>query len=233
MEFPIVSRTSLACWMAGRKLPAYADGQLAGSARESVSAHLRECAHCAGRLEAMTQTRELVRTLRPVTAPKDLTTRLRIIASREHARRASGNPWFDLEPLLMRLRNLMQPLAIPFAGGIVSTLVLFSMLVPSYSVGVPAVVSADVPTAFYTDPAVKTIAPFAFSSDELVVDLVVDEQGRVVDYSLPNGPSNVALRRAIENSLLFTTFTPAMAFGQPTSGKVRLSFRRSQIDVRG
>ncbi len=233
MEFPIVSRKTLACWRAGRKLSAYADRSLAGAARESVTAHLAECGECAARAEKLVQAREMLRTLGHVKAPRELTTSLRIIASRERARRVSGNPLFDFEPLWMRMRNWMQPLALPFAGGIVSTLVLFSMLVPGYDVSVRAASPADVPTAFYTDPSVKTIAPFAFSSDELVVELAIDEQGRVVDYHLPNGPASAPLRRAIENSLLFTTFTPAMAFGQPTSGRVRLSFRRSHIEVRG
>lgn len=233
MELLNVSRKSLACWMAARKLSAYADGSLASTSREALTAHLRECPHCAHRAEKMVQTRDLIRGLRPVQPPKELSTSLRILASRERARRLSGNRFFDFEPLFTRLRNSMEPLAIPFAGGIVSTLVLFSMLVPAYPTGVKAESPNDVPTAFYTDPAVKSIAPFAFAGDELVVDLVVDEQGRVVDYSLPDGPQSAPLRRAIENSLLFTTFTPAMSFGQPTSGRVRLSFRRSQIDVRG
>ena len=30
------------------------------------------------------------------------------------------------------------------------------------------------------------------------------------------------VRRSLENMLLFTEFTPATAFGQPTAGKIRL-----------
>ena len=44
---------------------------------------------------------------------------------------------------------------------------------------------------------------------------------------------NEALRREIENNLLFARFTPAMAFGQPKQGKLLVSFRRSHIDVKG
>jgi hypothetical protein len=38
----------------------------------------------------------------------------------------------------------------------------------------------------------------------------------------------------IENNLvLFSRFAPATVFGRPTWGKVLVSFRRSQISVRG
>jgi hypothetical protein len=37
----------------------------------------------------------------------------------------------------------------------------------------------------------------------------------------------------IGNSLLFTQFQPATTFGQPTSGWVRVTFRRTQLEVRG
>jgi hypothetical protein len=116
----------------------------------------------------------------------------------------------------------------------VSALFLFSMLVPTYPLMLEQGIQ-DVPTAFYTEVSVKSLAPFGFTGDEVFVDLVIDEQGRVVDYTLPHLPAgqNAALRRAIENNLLFAQFTPATTFGQPTAGRIRLSFRRSQIDVKG
>jgi hypothetical protein len=70
----------------------------------------------------------------------------------------------------------------------------------------------------------------------VVLDIFVDEHGRVIDYSFPQGYGDLktsALRRKMEHSLLFTQFTPATAFGQPTAGWVRISFRRSEIDVQG
>ena len=36
-----------------------------------------------------------------------------------------------------------------------------------------------------------------------------------------------------EDALLAAQFTPATAFGQPTSGRISVSFRTSIIDVRG
>lgn len=231
--FPF-SRLSFSCWRAQRKLSEYVDGALDSKNQRFVATHLKYCPMCQDRFQDLSRARSLCRKLKPVTIPSDVALRLRVMASREHARHASGNPsWFDFEPVAVRLKNLMQPLAIPFAGGIVSTLVLFSMMVPTYPRAVRTSVADDVPTTFYTDPTVKNMAPFALSSDEVVVELTIDENGRVVDYRLPAAPASASLRRAIENNLLFTTFTPAMAFGQPISGRILLSFRRSQIDVKG
>jgi len=125
----------------------------------------------------------------------------------------------------------MQPLAIPLAGGLTSSLMLFAMLAPSYP-GVARASVDDVPTAFYQEPSVKSIAPFGLSNDEVTVELTLDETGQVIDYYLPDKASE-ELRREVENTLLFARFTPALAFGQPTTGRLRISFRRSHIDVKG
>jgi hypothetical protein len=43
----------------------------------------------------------------------------------------------------------------------------------------------------------------------------------------------VRARRSLENALLFTQFTPGTMFGQPASARVRITLRRSEIEVRG
>jgi hypothetical protein len=86
-----------------------------------------------------------------------------------------------------------------------------------------------------TEASVKSLL-IAFECDEVVLDLFVDEQGRVIDYSFPDGYGSLktaSMRRRMEQSLLFTQFTPATTFGQPTQRWVRVSFRRSEIDVKG
>jgi hypothetical protein len=64
----------------------------------------------------------------------------------------------------------------------------------------------------------------------------VDEQGRMIDYAVVAGAgvlANAAVRRRLENMLLFTEFTPATSFGQPMTSKMRIWFRTSRIDVKG
>jgi hypothetical protein len=172
--------------------------------------------------------------------PEELSTRLYVMASRERMRRLSNSsPAAALRHYGERVRlwmdNLMRPLALPFAGGLLSALLLFSMLVPNILMHrYPS--TNDVPIGLYTEATVKTISPFGFNDDDFVVEVSVDGQGRMVDYSiaahgqhLTNDPE---LRRSLENNLLFTEFTPATAFGQPTFSKIFLSFYRSHINVK-
>jgi len=68
-----------------------------------------------------------------------------------------------------------------------------------------------------------------------VVDLQLDDQGRIVNFTIVSAPGqqNEKLRREIENHLLFTEFWPATTFGRGVAGTIRISFRSSRIDVRG
>jgi hypothetical protein len=127
----------------------------------------------------------------------------------------------------------MRPLAVPAAGGFASAVLLFGMLAPSLATRA-ATPTADIPTALVTEASVKSYLPLGFDED-LAVEITVDDQGRMVDYSVAKGHlrNSPDLRRHIEQRLLFTEFTPATTFGQPTSGKLRLLFRASRVDVRG
>jgi hypothetical protein len=175
----------------------------------------------------------------PVREPQpDLRTSLRVIASRERQRRVGTRSltatWRDRFELFSD--NFLRAIALPVAGGVASAVVLFSMcVVPAYPLRA-AHTTADVPTVLTTQVAVKGMAPFFGGGDDVVVDVTVDEQGRMIDYAVVAGASalaNASLRRRLENVLLFTEFTPATSFGQPMSSKTRLWFRTSRIDVKG
>lgn len=231
-------RISPACWRVGSRLSAYVDGALAHAARREVSVHLRECRKCALRYEELSRTRDLMKKLPSMAPPPQLSARLRAMASKEAAHRRTAAhqesmAQFAMEGMKLRMSNLMRPLALPFAGGLVSAMVLFSMLVPSFPAGAARNMSNDVPTAFYQEPSVKSVAPFGISDDEIVVEVMLDDQGQVIGYNLPQGKVNAEIRSEIENTLLFARFTPALSFGQPMAGKLLLSFRRSRIDVKG
>jgi hypothetical protein len=77
---------------------------------------------------------------------------------------------------------------------------------------------------------------FSVGDNDVVVDVAVDDQGRMIDYTVIAGASvlaNPQVRRRLESALLFATFTPATSFGQPLPSKMRLWFHSSRIDVRG
>jgi hypothetical protein len=225
------------CRIIGKNLSAYADGQLSLSDRQSVALHLARCPQCAARSQQMHKISRSLRSLPAVNAPAQLTTVLRVIASREIVRRNSSVTAAALiadwrSSARVWTANLMRPFALPVAGGLLSTLMLFAILVPNF---VPPAVLADndVPTILNTEASIRSTGPLAYT-DDVEVELSIDEQGRVVDYTLPASVmQNPVLRRTIENNLLFTRFNPATTFGRAISGKVRLSFKKSHIEVKG
>ena len=83
------------------------------------------------------------------------------------------------------LSNLMRPLALPAVGVSCLAVFLFSTLVPTFRTAFAMDNSpGDVPTHATTQPTLKFMAPVAFFSGDAVVDLKIDEQGRIVNYSI-------------------------------------------------
>jgi hypothetical protein len=122
------------------------------------------------------------------------------------------------------------------AGGFLSALVLFAVLLP-YAYSRTPLNIQDVPTELSTSVTFLRMGPFGINDDQaIVIDVTIDQQGRLIAYSTPSGQDWVKIpevRRSVENALLFTAFTPGTTFGLPASGKFRLTLRRTEIDVKG
>lgn len=221
-------------------LSAFVDGHVVETERWLVSAHLESCPDCALRHEQLIAVRGSLRSLPARRVPPMLALSLRISASREAARRrrfegAIGRMKAWAEDFIIHANNMMRPLALPAAGGLASAVLFFSLMMTNFQ-GIIRAHPNDVPTVLATGATVKSSLDFTLAANEIVLDVFVDEQGRVIDYSFPEGYGALntsATRRMLENSLLFTRFEPATMFGQPTSGWVRVSLRRSEIDVQG
>jgi hypothetical protein len=191
--------------------------------------------------EALTQA---MRSLPRRTVPEDLRANLRVLASREQ-RRAAGTGIGFLDRARLFSKNLMRPLALPFAGGVFSTIVLFSLLGPTSSVHASNGFDIPIPPSrrslapsLTSDPTVLKTAPMlAYGSDDVIVDVTVDGQGHMIDYVIVSGNATMdeALRRSIGALLLLTEFHPATTLGRPHAGTVRLSLSafHSSIDVKG
>jgi hypothetical protein len=201
--------------------------------RQAVAAHLRICRSCSVESAERERIRGAMRALPRMTPPPDLGVRLRVLASRERQRRAAG--WLRRMGTHAQLLfdGLMRPMAVPLAGGICSALFLFALLVPSFA-WVPS--AQDVPIGLSTEATVKSMAPIGFEDGEAIVDVTIDDQGRMVDFNIIHDHSsevNESYCRSVENALLFTVFTPRTAFGMPVGGKLRLTFRSSSVEVKG
>ena len=212
------------------------DRQLKNGDRERLLAHLANCRECAAHFDSIGKLREELRRLAAPQMPPELSGKLRVLASHERARQLTrvsvsarlehwmgrAQLWFD---------NLMRPVALPVAGGLVSALVLFSMLVPNLSfahnisdqsffthpVGlvVEQVGSVVKPmgSVFRIEPADAEIP-----SEGNVVLLTIDATGRVSDYSMAHGK----LTPDLQNIIMFSQFLPATVLGLPTTGKVKI-----------
>lgn len=186
------------------------------------------------------EVRALLKALPQRQASHELRLALQINASKEAARRQR---WATAPALLVRARdrfelwktNMMRPLAVPCAGGLMSALLVFAMFVQIHPVRANSL-SNDRPTALYTEPAAKTLAPFEPPTADAEIEVSIDDQGRIASYEVVSGNTHldIEVRRSVERTLLFTEFTPATSFGQAIPSKLRLTLRRgAALTVKG
>jgi hypothetical protein len=180
-----------------------------------------------------------LRSLDRPSVPAQLTTRLRVTASHELARRQAHRTvatW--LHSIYSRVQltfdNLMRPLAFPFAGGIVSAMMIFGLLVPSLTF---QHAFADQALFTYPDGEVVVIDPngdFTAVPDSInapriqradamspeaanVVELTIDASGRVSDWTVARGE----LTTDLTNIIMFGQFSPATNLGVPIPSKLK------------
>jgi len=226
----------MSCQTVRQSVSDFLDHRLGENQRTRVAQHLAACRECAVYFDQLSHLRQDLRSLRVQPVPQRLRTQLQIVASRERALwnstktlpLAMGNLAVNLK---LAIDNLMRPLALPLAGGLVSALLLFSVLVPT--LGFRPVVGKDVPIGLYTAATLVEVSPVGVNSDETVVELFVDAKGQATDYSVQRGHVSPELQADLNQMMFFSRFTPATWFGQPTNGSVLVSFRRVHYVVRG
>ena len=223
-------RDGIKCSEAKLLLSPCVDGAVTGSQFHSLTAHLEHCADCRNELTSLSNAQRMLSSLGRKHAPPDLALRLRVVISREAAKKCK--PRFDA--FLVHLQNAFTPFMVPATAGAISAVIIFGiligMLTPLSLRG-----AADVP-ANYTPPQLR-YSPFGFvmnsiNTDKLVVEAYVDADGRVQDYRILSAPENAEeIMPELKNMLIFTVFRPATSFGRPISARVVLSF--SKINVKG
>jgi len=217
------------CSVAKKLMSSYADGEVTRTQLAEVSEHLHSCVECAARYASVRQTQTLVASLGRKAAPPEMALRLRVAISQEIANGISSR-W---DALRVRWENAFNAIMVPATAGLVTTMIVFGLLI---SLIYPGQVRAsnDVPTMLYT-PAELKFTPFewsvgANSADSLVVEAYVGPDGRIQDYRILSAPEDAqAILPELKNMLIFTTFHPATAFGQPTASRVILSFSKVQV----
>jgi len=224
------------CDRARSLFSSYLDGAVPGRQMQAISQHLGECADCRAEYAAWRRTQRLVSSLGPKPAPPELALRLRVAISLAAAQR----PQHRLQGLLVRMQNLANAFMLPATAGLVTAVIFFGVLIGFMAM--PMQLSAardDVPTLLYTPPRLQALpselglqSESAANLEPVVVETLVDANGRVQDYRIISGPADArGLEPQLNNIMIFTTFQPATTFGVPTSGRAVLSF--AKINVRG
>ena len=249
----------MSCHSVQHRLSEFLDRLLADEERENVAAHLASCPTCSARFQSFEKAQATLRRMRSTPVPASVAMRLRVLASHERQRQlshASFGAWlrYCRDRVSLQFDNLMRPMALPFAGGLLSALLLFGMLVPNLSF--VHNVSNDLLLVTYTEPQGRLVeslpadgAPTWFwtgnspeptlesadavdSGNDTVLELIIDETGRVADYSVSHGK----LTAEMQSIILLSRFTPATLNGRNTWGKKLVRFpshARVRRHVRG
>ena len=232
----------MSCDEVRRWLPGYLDGAIRSQEHMRVRRHLDGCESCRQQLEEYRVLALHLANIERVDAPADLALRIRQSASR------ARSPWFGFRRLweraLLVSQNILEPLAVPATGGVLTALAVFVLAVQSMLVGVPlsGAVPNDLPLNLVEPAQLESLAPFPVAgvtdadgrsgSGGLVLEATLNAQGQVVFYKILAGPHDTTVQHQLDEVLLFSRFRPQMSFGRPMDGgRVFLSF--SSIRVRG
>ncbi len=230
----------MSCQRVRKSISQLLDHELAGEERARITQHLGDCRDCARYLDDLNRLRSGLLQVAPAPVPDRLAAQLRVLASHERARRIAHltwSAWFQTvrDKAQLVMDNLARPMAIPAAGGLLSALFIFVLLVPT--LGFRHNFRDDVPIGNYTEPTLfesAAVAQFNFDpEDDAVVELTIDERGQIQDFSLQRGKMSRDLEKNIGNLIYFTSFSPATWFGRPYTGKILVSFRHTRIVIKG
>jgi hypothetical protein len=211
----------------------YLDGDVPGTKMLEISGHLEKCADCAREFAAWQKSQALVANLGPTKAPADLALRLRVAVSQE----SRNSTRERLGRFQSRWENTFQPFLLRAAAGFASAIILVgtaAMLVAPFASPEP-VEASDVPLQVSAAPR---LLYSSFQPDDIgdhnnpvVLQVFVDDRGRVYDYKVLSGQVDAQTRGSIDNLLLFSVFAPARSWDQPVRGTTVMSF--SGISVNG
>src|ERR1700752_3725962 len=225
--------TRLQCPQAKRLFSPYLDGAVTGTEMLTLQDHLSECGACNEEYQGLRRTQQLLASVGRPRVPADLGLKLRLAISREaaHARR----PRF--EGLMVRLENALEAFMVPVTAGFVSALIIFGIAMVYFVTPSSLQSKNDVPLVMVnTGPQLQASAfgmtMDSIDDDSLVIEALVDTNGRVQDYRILSDPNNSkSVLPQVKQMLIFTTFRPALSMGRPTPSKGVFSV--SNISVKG
>lgn len=238
----------MTCADARDLLPGYLDGALPDrSGRQEhlrLGKHLDGCASCRAELCRYRELSGMMADARRAAPPVELGIAIRAAVSRARQNDGFAGTVRRLKTRMeLLLDHILEPLAVPATGGLVTALVVFVIVCQVLGLGVPLrAANADSPTNLLQPARLETLAGFEMASlaqtdgsgeqHGLLVEATVNADGQAIDYRVLSGEVDATMRRQLDQVVLFSRFRPQLSFGRPTSGgRVILSF--AQVRVRG
>jgi hypothetical protein len=223
-----------ACQKLRTSFSAYLDGAVPGKEMQQIAAHLDQCAECSREFESLRAMQRTLSVLGPARPPADLGLKLRLAISHANAQKKAG--WLD--GLSLMWDNTIRPVALQFSAGLAGAIVLIGgigLLLGMVAAPEP-VMANDEPLGAMTSPhylySVTSPSPIVTDHDAvIVVEALVNSQGKVYDYNIVSGPADAAVRKQVVDQLLMSVYQPASVFDAPIRSRVVLTF--SGISVRG
>lgn len=224
----------MSCENVQERISSLIDRKIGPDEREEVLAHLQACIECDRHFAYMQLQRAALLRMRNRPVPPALQERLRVTASYERVRQLSRATFVSrrrrwLSSLQLTFENLMRPAALPFAGGLLSTALVFSLLLPQLIVArsfgegpstqIFTIPDGRVVGAIGEQPRIEPVE--SLNPDyQTVIELTVDNYGSVTDYQVTRGQ----LTPDLKDLIMFSRFTPATLFGRRTTAKVKIVY---------
>jgi hypothetical protein len=223
----------LSCQSVRSALWDHTAGRLAEAESQRIAGHLRKCRACERYRIDVHSIETGLKHLPVFRPPSILSVRLKVAASRDRSKRLRHLDfearWKEFrERAALTFNNLLKPIAVPATGGILASMLCFGMIVNDLHLDPDH--GSDMPIGLYKTAIIDDLSPFSFPGKDLLVQLTIDENGNVTDVEkIPSGKTSPDELREIGNLVLYSTFKPAWASGQPVSSKILLLIQHSTI----
>ena len=224
--------TGMQCPEAKQLFSPYLDGAVTGTEMLALQSHLTECADCNRQYQSLRRSQQLLTSVPRPKIPADLGLKLRLAISRETAAAKRGR----FEGLMVRLENALHAFMVPATAGFLSALIIFGIAMVYFVA--PSSLRADNDVPLVMVNTAPELQPSAFGmmdsidDDSLVIEALVDANGRVQDYRILSDSGNSKeVMPEVKQMLIFTTFRPALSMGRPTPSRAVLSF--AKVNVKG
>lgn len=227
-----LNKTPDACKFARAEFSAYLDGAMSGVEMAAIAAHLHGCHSCSTEFAAWRTVQQSLADLGPAQPPERLQASLRGAIAVEYKRGAHLS--FGRRAL-QAWRSSVAPMALRVSGGVAAAVILLGSA--GWFFGAPIAVQAnDDYLAHLVGPRYlySQVPPQPIETGHgvpIIVEVQVDTEGRVYDYSVLEGPKDPKLELQVEDDLLSSVFKPATVFGVPVRGHVVMTY--TGVSVKG